>query len=175
LLTERIRGESGYSLVEVMASIMILAIAIIPMVGMFDLGLNSATKSSNYDKARTLANLKLEEAKSLPFDSTDATVQDLKDNFPELPPTTTSYDGTGKYITPTPPTWKSVTGPASADFTGFEYRVEKQYMAQPVCQQPSCPPTDFGTSNTPTKLIRVTVTVRWGSGNTYTTLGLVTE
>jgi prepilin-type N-terminal cleavage/methylation domain-containing protein len=63
--------ESGYSLVEVMVSIIILTIAILPMVGMFDMGLRSATTGSNYDKARALANLKMEEAKSLPF----ATVQ----------------------------------------------------------------------------------------------------
>ena len=67
MLTERMKGESGYSLVEVMASIMILAIAILPMVGMFDMGLQTATRGSNYDKSRALANLKLEEAKSLPF------------------------------------------------------------------------------------------------------------
>ena len=59
------RGESGYSLVEVMASIIILALAILPMVGMFDMGLQSATRGSNYDKSRALANLKLEEAKSI--------------------------------------------------------------------------------------------------------------
>src|SRR5215208_2076746 len=90
LFRRRLREESGYSLVEVMVSIMLLAIAILPMAGMFDMGLRSATKGSNYDKARTLANLKMEEAKSLPFDSTDATVQDVKDNFPQLvadPPT----------------------------------------------------------------------------------------
>jgi Tfp pilus assembly protein PilV len=154
-----------------MASIMILTIAILPMAGMFDMGLRSATKGSNYDKARTLANLKLEEAKSLPFDSTDATVQDVNDNFPEPAGTTTTYNGSGKYTS----AWKSVTGPASADFTSFQYQVEKQYMALPVCQATTCPPTNFGTSNTPTKLIRLTVTVRWGNGNTYTTLGLVTE
>ena len=69
MFTKRLKGESGYSLVEVMVSIMILAIAILPMVGMFDMGLNSATKGSNYDKARALANLKMEEAKSLSFAS----------------------------------------------------------------------------------------------------------
>ena len=63
--------ESGYSLVEVMVSMIILTIAILPMAGMFDMGLNSATRGSNYDKARALANLKMEEAKSLPFDSTE--------------------------------------------------------------------------------------------------------
>src|SRR5919107_4734780 len=82
---KRLREEFGYSLVEVMVSIIILAVAIIPMVGMFDMGLNLAIKGSNYDKARALANLKLEQAKSLPFDTSDVTVQDLKDNFPEPP------------------------------------------------------------------------------------------
>ena len=85
---KRLRDESGYSLVEVMASIIILAIAIIPMVGMFDMGLNSATRGSNYDKARSLANLKMEEAKSLPFAI-------VRGNFPEgvgTPPTTSDPD-----------------------------------------------------------------------------------
>ena len=58
-----------------MVSIIILAIAILPMVGMFDMGLNSATKGSNYDKARALANLKLEQAKSLPYET-------VRTNFP---------------------------------------------------------------------------------------------
>ena len=104
-----------------MVSIIILALAILPMAGMFDMGLEAATAGSNYDKARALANLKLEEAKSLPF---DAAVR--KDNFPEAagprPPTRLwHYDQT----------WMTVTGPASADFTNFKYRVEKQYMTQP--------------------------------------------
>jgi Tfp pilus assembly protein PilV len=179
VLAKRLREASGYSLVEVMVSIMLLTIAILPMAGMFDMGLNSTTKASKYDKARTLANMKLEEAKSLPFDSTDATKQDLKDNFPELPPTTTNYNAlTGKYVSPN---WKSVTGPAAADFTGIQYKVEKQYMAKPVCDEPICAAANFGTSSTPTKLIRVTIIVGWGtlSGSTYSnmykTIGLVTE
>jgi prepilin-type N-terminal cleavage/methylation domain-containing protein len=179
VLAKRLREASGYSLVEVMVSIVLLAIAILPMAGMFDMGLNSVTKASNYDKARTLANLKLEEAKSLPFDSTDAAVRDLQDNFPELAGTTTNYGAlTGKYVSPN---WKSVTGPAAADFTGLQYKVEKQYMAQPVCNATSCAPANFGTSSTPTKLIRVTIIVGWGSlsggtyNNTYKTIGLVTQ
>ncbi len=102
-----------------MVSIMILAIAILPMVGMFDMGLNSATTSSNYDKARALANLKLEEAKSLPFDSGDNAIQDLRNNFPQPAGTTTTYVN-GKYLTDPPM--------AQAGFASFEYIVEKQYM-----------------------------------------------
>jgi Tfp pilus assembly protein PilV len=181
VLAKRLREASGYSLVEVMVSIMLLTIAILPMAGMFDMGLNSTTKASKYDKARTLANMKLEEAKSLPFDSTDVAVQDLKDNFPELPPTTTNYNAlTGKYASPD---WKPVTGPAAADFTAIKYKVEKQYMAQPVCNETTCAPADFDTSNAPTKLIRVTIIVGWGAydpgtdtySNMYKTFGLVTE
>ncbi len=62
-----LKAESGYSLVEVMVAIMILAIAILPMVSMFDAGLRAATTGSNSDKARTLANEKLEEVESLSF------------------------------------------------------------------------------------------------------------
>ncbi len=171
---KNLREEFGYSLIEVMASIIILTIAILPMVGMFDMGLKSATVGSNYDKARTLANLKMEEAKTLPFDSSDATQQDVKDNFPEAAGTTTAYTS-GAYESPS---WKTVTGPASADFTDFRYKVSKQYMTQPS-QTPGSPSLNFGTSTSPTNLIRVTVTVGWGtfSGSTYSneykTYGLV--
>jgi prepilin-type N-terminal cleavage/methylation domain-containing protein len=76
LFRKRLREESGYSLVEVMVSIIILAIAILPMASMFDMGLNSATAGSKYDKARALANLKMEEAKNLSF-------ADVENDFPE--------------------------------------------------------------------------------------------
>src|SRR5215213_2188782 len=116
-----------------MVSIVIFAIAILPMVSMFDMGLNSATAGSQYDKARALANLKLEQAKSLPFDSSNNTVQDLKDNFPMAAGTTTTYNGSGYYQS----AWMTVAPPPPEEdhFAGFEYRIEKQYMAQP----PACP------------------------------------
>jgi Tfp pilus assembly protein PilV len=150
-----------------MVSIVILAIAILPMVGMFDMGLNSATASSNYDKARALANLKLEQAKSLPFN-------DVKDNFPvsdSTPDSTSGYFDSG---------FISVTGTGSADFTNFDYRVQKQFM-----KQPSQAPTSSSESFVPCNVspstcsaangpLRITVTVRWGDGNTYTVFGLVT-
>ena len=60
-----LRSESGYSLVEVMVAMMILAVAIIPMVGMFDAGLRAAVAGSNYDGARALANEKLEGIRAL--------------------------------------------------------------------------------------------------------------
>ena len=159
-----LKNESGYSLIEVMVSIIILTIAILPMAGMFDMGLHSATAGSNYDKARALANLKLEQAKSLPF----ATV---KGSFPvagSTPNTTTGYYDSG---------FIPVSGTASADFTNFQYRVQKQFMKQPTATAASesytlcsASPSTCSAANGP---IRVTVTVSWGDGNTYTIFGLV--
>lgn len=79
-MIKRLRKESGYSLVEVMVAIMILAIAIIPMVSMFDAGLRAAVLGGNYDAARALANEKLEETKSLSF-------SDALARYPEDSPT----------------------------------------------------------------------------------------
>jgi hypothetical protein len=186
LFRKSLREESGYSLVEVVVAILLLAVAILPMFGMFDMGLNVVTQSSNYDKARTLANLKMEEAKSMPF-------VDLEDNFPVNPstpdPATGYYDSVadlGDFI--------PETGPASAEFTNFEYRVEKQYMQQPpaVSEEDPDPSGEFlecdplstepnvacdpDTGDPGTGLIRVTVTVQWDDPvKTYTTFGLVAE
>ena len=152
MFLRRLKTEAGYSLVEVMVSIIILAIALLPMAGMFDMGINSATAGGKYEKARALANLKMEEAKSLSF----ATVQG---NFPQAG-NTTPY---------TTVNW--INGPSG--FGGFQYRVEKHYMTKPA-QMPTEPFT-FSTSGTATSLIRVRVIVQWGDGweNEYTTYGLV--
>src|SRR5918994_7077483 len=121
---KHLKEESGYSLVEVMVAIIIMALAILPMVGMFDMALRSTTDGSKYDKARMLANLKLEQAKNLPFDSLDDTIRDVKDNFPEDAGTVTAYNEFGYYQSgamPAPP----------GNPTSMTYVVEKQYMAQP--------------------------------------------
>src|SRR3712207_2198551 len=128
----RLREESGYSLVEVMVSIIILAIAIIPMMTMFDMGLQGATTNSNYDKARTLANLKLEQAKNLPF-------VDVENNFPQAG-TPTPYDGAAWFTEP------------GAEFANLQYTVEKDYMTQPPG---AAAEEDFDTSVDATGLIRV--------------------
>jgi Tfp pilus assembly protein PilV len=161
VLRKRLKEESGYSLIEVLASMVLLTIAIIPMLGMFDTGLRGITTSSNYEKVRALANLKMEEAKSLPFDSADNAIQDVKDNFPEPAGTLTAYNGSGHYTDVSDPPKTQPGFPNS-----MTYVIEKQYMQ---------PPTASGywnTSGTPTGLIRVTVTVNW-DGKTYQTYGLV--
>ena len=67
-LVGRARDESGYSLMEVIVAILLLSLAIIPMVGMFDAGLRAAVLGSNHDQARALANSRLEETKALPYE-----------------------------------------------------------------------------------------------------------
>src|SRR5919199_4358560 len=124
----------------------------------------SATAGSNYDKARTLANLKMEQAKSLSFTT-------VKDSFPVTGSTPNATSGYYQSA------WLTESGPASADFTNFQYRVEKQFM-KPPSQTPGSPAESFVLCSVPTSTcsaangpIRVTVTVRWGNGNTYTIFG----
>jgi hypothetical protein len=162
LLRKRLKEESGYSLIEVLASMVLLTLAIIPMLGMFDTGLRGITTSSNYEKVRALANLKMEEAKSLPFDSADNAIQDVKDNFPEPAGGTLSNYNDGPGLDRSDP--KTQSGFPNS----MTYVIEKQYMQPPTASG------NWNTSGTPTGLIRVTVTVNW-DGNTYQTYGLVAE
>jgi prepilin-type N-terminal cleavage/methylation domain-containing protein len=152
--------ERGYSLVEVMASILILAIAILPMVGMFDMGLNSAVRGSNYDKGRALANLKLEEAKSLPYET-------VRTNFPSQASSNKGAPGGTGSITSSSVT--SIQDPHVPQ--GFSYTVTKQYLLQPSGTSTSQQFTN-SPSATNTKLLKIRVSVSW-AGNTYQATGLV--
>ena len=79
MFSKLLKEESGYSLIEVIVSIIILAAAIIPMVGMFDMGLNAATKGGNYDGARALANANLEKVQALPYADVQASYRPVND------------------------------------------------------------------------------------------------
>lgn len=144
-----------------MASIFILAVAIIPMVAMFDSGLNAATTSSKYDKARTLANLKLEEAKGLSYDT-------AKDGFPVAG--TTPSPSTGIYEDSS---WRTYTGANSSDFSGFGFKVRKQFMAQPTVSPTGFSEENFGYGTEDKRLMKVTVTVQWDGSKTYSTSGVL--
>lgn len=60
--------ESGYSLIEVVVAIIILAVAILPMASMFDSALNATQSGGDYDKARALAHQTLEEVRALDYE-----------------------------------------------------------------------------------------------------------
>jgi len=125
--------EQGYSLVEVLVSIMILTIAIIPMVGMFDAGLRAASTSGNYDKARALANSNLESVKAMEFSTAR--------NLSSCP-----RSGSSGF------TCSVNVAPVYAD-AGGQFR-------------------NSGVSD-PKDMLRVRVTVAWGSGKSFSTVGLV--
>lgn len=156
-MVERVKEESGYSLVEVMVSMLILTIAILPMVGMFDMGLKAASTSGNYDRARTFANTKLEQAKSLSYPH-------VKSNFPRTGDTTPS---------PNPPaTIDASSEPGVPE--GFSYSVSKRYLTPPVPNETNTSVTLTPGGATDTGIIEVSVTVRWGD-NSYSTTGVVSR
>lgn len=137
-----LKSESGYSLPEVMVSIIILAIAIIPMVGMFDAGLRAAVVGSNYDKGRALAKKQLEIAQSLPYGT-------VKTNLPNAPCT---FDSTGLCVS-------ADRTDSDAQFSNFRYTIRKQYVTLNVAG------TEFVASDRDRGLMRVTVTVGWGGAS----------
>ncbi len=141
-MVERLKNEAGYSLVEVMASIMILTIAIVPMVGMFDMGLTAANRSGNYDKARAFANQQLETAKSFSY-------EDARDEFP------------ASGSTPNP-TYTSSTQTTGVPQGLTSYTVTKRFIDE-----------QLENSSTDEDMIKVTVTVNWGDGQSYSTTGVV--
>lgn len=112
-MSKHLGDESGYSLVEVLVSIMILTMAIVPMVAMFDVGLESATLGGNYDRARSLAKKQLEIVQSQTYNRVRA-------NFPQgCPSGPGTFDAGGRSVS---------TDCTDPDFPGFVFDVEKQYM-----------------------------------------------
>jgi len=151
------REESGYSLVEVLASIIILTLAILPMVGMFDMGLTSATRGSNYDKARALANKQLEQAQGLSYNT-------VRLNFPNAP---------CAFILP--PALNAGLCEATnlqdpdSEFNNFRYTIRKQYVNG----------STFANAPDDTGMMKITVVVGWGGNNfnetTYTATDIKTR
>ena len=68
-----------------MVAILILAVAIIPMVGMFDAGLRAAVVGSNYDQARALANSNLEKVEAMSYQNAVANYKPVNDSTPGSP------------------------------------------------------------------------------------------
>ena len=58
-----------------MVAIVVLTIAVVPMVGIFDAAIGAADASADYDKARTCALQKLEHLKSLPYEAVEGGLQ----------------------------------------------------------------------------------------------------
>ncbi len=167
---KRLREESGYSLIEVMVSIVILTIAILPMVSMFDMGLRTITTGSTFDEARTLANTKLEQAKMLDYET-------VMTDFPSE-----ATSGKGAPNGSNSITSSSVTSAQDPRVPqGFCYVVTKQYLKQPT-MIPGAASEAFTPSpdgDVDTGLFKVTVRVSWTGNlttcntNPYRTSGVV--
>lgn len=143
------KSESGYSLVEVMVAIMILAIAIIPMVSMFDAGLRAAVTGSNYDRGRAIAGEELEEIKALPY------------RIDPNPPADSVFELFRPVNADPPGSVVPCSAPIDAAFT---CEVRTAYL-NPVTL------AEDGTART---MMSIQVTVTW-SGGDYTTTGLVSQ
>jgi prepilin-type N-terminal cleavage/methylation domain-containing protein len=147
-MSSRLKDEAGYSLVEVMVAIMILAIAIIPMVSMFDAGLRAALLGGNYDRARALATAELDGIRALPYYRPG----DADDSVREL------------YPPPGPHACRVTTPP---DLT---CRVRTTFVSMGAPGSTQVAPDPAART-----MISVEVTVTWGSGRSYTTTGLVAK
>ena len=147
MLAKRLSKESGYSLVEVMVAMMLLALAIIPMVSMFDTALNISAQGDAYDTARSFARMKLEHAKGLSYDQ-------AKSNFPRTGDTTPS------------PSPSAIISTEPGLPSGFSYSVSKRYLTLPNLNPGGA--TDTG-------IIEVKVTVGWGDSNSYSVTGAVAK
>src|SRR5215208_5949262 len=141
LIRRGLREESGYTLVEVMVSIIILAIAILPMVGMFDMGLNTANTGNKYDRARNLANTVLEQAKMLPYET-------VRTDFPSQAENNNGAPNGSNSITSSSVTCPApdCSGPGQDPRVpeGFCYVVTKQYLEQPPTDLDPLNPAEEG-------------------------------
>ena len=127
--------------------IVILSIAIIPMVAMFDMGLKSATLGGNYDKARALANAKLEEAKALPYSNAVGGNDSLLER----------YKPTNEPASP--------GGPVPCDSGAFDCEVTTRYLESNLSSTPS--------PAARTSWIEIKVEIEWDGGTkSYQTTGL---
>ncbi|TCJ16682.1 prepilin-type N-terminal cleavage/methylation domain-containing protein [Rubrobacter taiwanensis] len=144
----RFGSEAGYSLAEVMVAIMILAIAVIPMVGMFDAGLRAALLGGNYDRARALAAAELDGIRALPYHAPDGPAGGVRELYPPPGPHACR---TGVEIPP-----------------GFTCRVRTAFVSVGPPGSPEV--VEDPAART---MMRVEVTVVWSGGRSYSTTGLV--
>ena len=139
-------GEGGYSMVEVLAAIMILSLAILPMVGMFDAGLRASVAGSKYDKARALANERLEKVRALPYNKPGGSADSAVEIY---------RPGT----------------PVSGSSGTFSYTVTTTFWRETVNQnnEQVLGPTFDNSVTWP--MMQVKVQVTWPQSNSYTTTG----
>lgn len=133
-------------------AIMLLGLAIIPMVSMFDAGLRASVVGSNNDRGRAIASEELAEIQALPFSRPDTAAAD---SVVEIYPPSNGPAGAGDH-------------PCTAPIpTGFDCRVETVYAR-------SGGGGIVADGNVRT-MVQATVTVSWDGGREYRTTTLVSK
>jgi prepilin-type N-terminal cleavage/methylation domain-containing protein len=95
------RGERGFTLIEIAVSLGLFAVVMLSLTLLFDTSLETAARTRFDETAKTVAQRKLEEVRSLPFhipqtnETGDVDVLDLY--FPNLTGTTSIPGATGAY------------------------------------------------------------------------------
>ncbi len=152
------RDESGYSLVEVLMAIIILSIAIIPMVAMFDAGLRAAVLGGNYDTGRALANEELESIRALPYFEPGAPANSVREFYPPA-------NG------PSPPPGGAVpcrTTPLPDVISSCEVRTTFVSIG-------TTPGGAVSEDSTARSMMRVEVETSWSGGGPFKTTGIVSQ
>ncbi len=135
---------------------MILSLAIMPMAGMFDMGLKSAVLGSSYDQARSLANAQLEGAMALPF------------RKPGGSPVDSFLERYKPINEPAAPSGLSPGTPVPCDQAPFTCAVTSRYMKEDLSGPPA--------PSARTSWIEIKVEVTWDNGDkSFTTTGLRTQ
>lgn len=137
---------------------MILAIAILPMVSMFDAGLRASAEGGNYDQARALANEKLEEIKALSYRDPDSpaggAANSILEKYKPVNEPGTAAGGLGP------------GSPVTGTRGNFTHTVTTRYVQQDFNTIPSTPIR--------TSFVKVEVKVSWqGNSITVTSIRVV--
>jgi len=150
-------NEKGISIIEIMIAMTILAVALLAMMSMFQIGIKQTVVSGNITVATQLANDKMEEIRSLPFYVeyvSDTGNQDIDDfYYPE------NYNNQG-YDAQDSTTY--VQEPDS-NFPNYERYVNIQYVdsgINPINVDSGFKPRDLNYTP-PSNMLRVTVEVIW--------------
>lgn len=143
------RDEAGYSLVEVLVAIIILSIAIIPMVAMFDAGLRAAVLGGNYDTGRALANEELESIRALPYHDPGGPANSVREIYP---PSSSPH---------------SCSSPVPS---GFSCEVRTTFVS--IGESGSDSVEEDSGART---MMRVEVETSWSGGGPFTTTGIVSK
>jgi len=150
---KRVENENGVSIIEIMIAMTILAVALLAMMSMFQVGIKQTVVSGNITVATQLANDKIEEIRNLPFyvvyDSGTGN-QDIDDfYYPD------NYNNQG-YDAQDSTTYLQEDDP---NFPNYERYINIQYVDSEIVPvvvsnfDPKDPP--------PSNMLRVTVEVIW--------------